>query len=134
VFNVQYEHEFPYSSEAPRLTLQIYAPNSEDKSIETDFYLDSGAEISLFNGELTHVIGVELLSGKRQEYSSTAGQRLEARLHDVVLKHPEMGIFELKVGFATQPIRRNLLGRDFFDKVQIGFREHQLTFYITATP
>jgi len=31
-------------------------------------------------------------------------------------------------------ISRNLIGRDFFNLVQVGFREKYLTFYLTPTP
>ena len=63
-----------------------------------------------------------------------AGGVLPATLHAVQLSHADLGTFELEVAFSTTEIRRNLLGRDFFDLVQIGFREHHLAFFITPTP
>jgi len=65
---------------------------------------------------------------------SVAGVGLTARLHRVQLVHPVLGSFALEVGFSTVPISRNLLGRDFFNFIQIGFRERYLTFYVTPTP
>ena len=50
---------------------------------------------------------------------------MEACLHAVRLSHPELGCFDLEIGFSPFPLRRNLLGRDFFNLVQIGFRERQ---------
>jgi hypothetical protein len=44
------------------------------------------------------------------------------------------GDFNLEIGFTDRQIRRNLLGRDFFNLVQIGFREHQLQYYLNTTP
>jgi hypothetical protein len=38
------------------------------------------------------------------------------------------------VGFSSGEIHRNLLGRDFFNLAQIGFRERHLTFFITPSP
>jgi len=57
-----------------------------------------------------------------------------ARLHGVIASHPDLGPFHLTVGFSQGPIRRNLLGRDFFSLMQIGFREHYSAFYLTAIP
>jgi len=42
--------------------------------------------------------------------------------------------YALEIGFSENPIRRNLLGRGFFNLIQIGFRERYLTFYMTPTP
>ena len=41
---------------------------------------------------------------------------------------------DLDIGFSTVPLRRNLLGRDFFNLVQIGFRERQQVFYVRGEP
>ena len=50
------------------------------------------------------------------------------------LFHGDLGEFELEIGFSESPIRRNILGRDFFNLLQIGFRERYLVFYVTPTP
>lgn len=62
------------------------------------------------------------------------GQRLEARSHRVQLRHESLGDFELEIGFSTGHISRNVLGRDFLNLVQVGFRENQLAFYMTPKP
>lgn len=56
------------------------------------------------------------------------------RVHRVSLSHPTLGNFEIEIGFSTEPIRREILGRDFFSQIQIGFREKQLSYYITPEP
>jgi hypothetical protein len=48
--------------------------------------------------------------------------------------HPDLGSFTLEVGFSSTDIHRNLLGRDFFNLAQIGFRERFLTLYVTPAP
>ena len=67
-------------------------------------------------------------------FASAAGFSIEAIIHSVRLSHPELGDFNLEIAFSTVPLRRNLLGRDFFSLVQIGFRERQQIFYVRAEP
>ena len=67
-----------------------------DGALEIQCHLDSGAEVSLFDGEIAHGI-----------------------------RHEELGEHELRVGFSEQRQARNLLGRDFFNLFRIGFRERQ---------
>lgn len=119
----------------PKLLLQLTNPQFPEQTVETDAYLDSGAERSLFKADLALAIGLDLNSGPRKEYGSTVkGAGVEARLHFVQLSHPELGDFSLEVGFTESAISRNLLGRDLFSLIQIGFREKYLTFYVTPTP
>jgi len=59
---------------------------------------------------------------------------MEGIIHPVRLSHPDLSDFDLEVGFSTVPLRRNLLGRDFFSMVQIGFRERHQVFYVKAEP
>jgi hypothetical protein len=102
--------------------------------LDIDAYLDSGAERSLFEGWITRAIGLDLLAGRTIPYASLTRQTIEGRLHPVRLSHPSLGHFELEVGFSTGNISRNILGRDFFNLIQVGFRENHLAFYVTPTP
>ena len=136
---VEYDHEFPYTHDDygklfPRLTLQLSNPSNEEQAVDLDAYLDSGAEMSLFDGSLSEILGLDLLSGEEWSFVSTAGRALTARLHRIRIVHPVLGTFDLNVGFSTAGISRNLLGRDFFARIQIGFREHQSVVYMTAQP
>jgi hypothetical protein len=139
VVTIQYRFEYPYALDRmgrshPRLALRLANPGDLTRAVDVDGYLDSGAERSLFGGELAAVLGIELLAGEPQRYESTTGAACAAHLHEVRLLHEDLGVFDLRVGFSTQPIKRNLLGRDFFDRVQIGFREHYSTFYVLPQP
>jgi hypothetical protein len=100
------------------------------RSADVIAYLDSGAQRSLFDGTLARLIGLDLLTGSRLSFTSAAGFSIEAMVHPVRLSHPEIGHFDLAIGFSTVPLRRNLLGRDFFNLVQIGFRERHQMFYV----
>jgi hypothetical protein len=137
--HVTYSNEFNYLRTArrhlfPGLTIRVQKAHGPDNTVEIEAHLDSGAEYSLFDGEIAGAIGLDLLSGGRRRYAATHGEALEARIHQVTLVHPELGSSSLPVGFSTVKIRRNLLGRDFFNLIQIGFRERQLSFYVTPTP
>jgi hypothetical protein len=116
------------------IQVQLAKPADPATAIEVDAYLDSGAGKSLFDGQIARAIGLDLNKGRPQSYSSTAGYSVNARLHQAIISHPDLGQHSLEVGFSDQEIRRNLLGRDFFALMQIGFREMLFTFYVTASP
>ena len=118
----------------PGLPIQVGNPNVPDQAVEVPAHLDSGAEYSLFGGWIARSIGLDLLSGPPRPYASTTGASIEARVHRAVLIHPLLGTFPLEIGFSLSNIHRNLLGRDFFNLVQIGFRERRLAFYVTPSP
>ena len=91
-------------------------------------------EAVLYQYRFNRGLGLNLYSGPRKVYGSTAGESIEGRLHKVRLSHPDLGDFDLEIGFSTGVIRRNLLGRDFFNLIQIGFRERYHTYYLTPSP
>jgi len=132
-FALDYAHD-PEGRRFPRLSLQLAKATEPAVTVDVDAYLDSGAERSLINGRLGAALGIDVLSGPELAYQTTVGNRLVATLHPVVLTHPDLGSFSLDVGFSITDIHRNLLGRDFFNLAQIGFRERHLTFYVTPTP
>jgi len=132
---VTYEREFPYPRDSsgnpfPILPVQIEVAGD---AIETHAYLDSGAEYSLFSAAFARVLGLDLQGGARRTYSLANRQRLDATVREVRLTHPDLGSFSLQLGFSDETVR-NLLGRDFFNLIQIGFREQYSTFYITPRP
>jgi hypothetical protein len=117
----------------PALQITVESRERIPQSVVVDAFLDSGAEASLFQGFIAQVIGLNLFNGTQRRYASTSGIAIEARKHPVRLSHPGLGSFDLSIGFSTGEISRNLLGRDFFNLIQIGFRENQQTFFILST-
>lgn len=136
---VQYVYEFAYIHDPlsgdpfPILLLRITNPHHPGQALDVNAYLDSGAQRSLFDGWIATSLGFDLLSGRALSYGSLGGL-IGGRLHHVRLSHPDLGEFDLDIGFSERPISRNILGRDFFNLIQIGFRERHLTFYVTPTP
>ena len=135
MYDVSYAVELEYLRDEdtgvayPGLWLEIGSLRSQDAAVHIRCHLDSGASRSVVRGEVALALGLDLLSGPAQTFATFAGTRLDARLHRVLLSHPELGGHELEIGFATAPVARNLLGRDFFDLFQVGFREHHTRLY-----
>lgn len=132
-----YEREYAYDEGGgrfPRLIFSVTNPAIPSRSVDVDAYLDSGAQRSLFAGWIGQDLKLDILSGRRMTYRSTLGNGLTATLHVVRLEHEDLGEFELEVGFSLDTITRNLLGRDFFNLVQVGFRERHLKFFIAPRP
>jgi hypothetical protein len=132
---VQYAHRLAYPLDSlgkpfPILQLRISNPADSEQGLDIEGYLDSGAEYSLFNGWMATAIGFDLLSGTERKYGPIVGPTIVGRVHRIRLAHPAVGTFDLDVGFSTQEIRREILGRDFFNLVQIGFRERYLSYYL----
>jgi len=135
---VSYEYRFEYAHDPdgrfPRLEVRVAKTGTPAEPIDVWAYLDSGAERSLFNGWIGAALGIDILEGPPIVYETGSGAPLSATLHSVRLFHPDLGEFDLEIGLSSSEIPRNLLGRDFFDLVQIGFREHHLAFFLTPRP
>ena len=140
VTTVEYTHQFAYAHTekegvCPVITVSMCPPELlPDDGIEVDAFLDSGTSTSLFNGSFLRGFDIDVINDRSKTFTSTAGVPLAAYLHRVKIMLPSLGTFDLDIGFSIDPIRRNLLGRDFFNLVQIGFRENQLQYYLKATP
>jgi len=135
---VEYQHNLNYrqmqAGSFPALVLSVAHQHNLDLSFDTDAYLDSGAERSLFDGALLSGLEIDLLNDKAMSYVATTGASVTAYLHNVRITIPDIGTFNLEMGFSDVHLSRNLLGRDFFNLVQIGFRENWRQYYLTFSP
>ena len=138
--SVSYPYKFSYTYDQtgslfPRLAFSMRSSGrNSNASVDVDAYLDCGAQQSLFDGQLGALLEIDILKGERLTYTTTYGSGISVTLHSVRLYHQQLGSFELEVGFSSVPISRNLLGRDFFALVQLGFRERYSTFFLDPTP
>ncbi len=134
---VAYERELDYlrdrrtGSSFPGLWLVVRGLRGQN-ALEIQAHLDSGTERTLLDGQVGKAIGLDLHTGGVIHFRSATGALLTARLHPVVLAHDDLGERELTVAFSEASLARNLLGRDYFNLFQIGFRERQ--FKILVTP
>jgi hypothetical protein len=119
----------------PGLRISVSALGNSDRIVDTAAQLDCGAEMSLFDGALlVPRLGIDLMAGREIRLGSIGGFTLAARIHRLELSHPDLGRFTLDAAISTVPVPRNLLGRDFFQRIQIGFREFHHTFHIATAP
>jgi hypothetical protein len=135
---ISYRFKFSYlrrpnGSLFPGLAVELQNPPTGAKSTEVDAELDSGAEYSLFEGSLALAIGLDLFEGRSFAFRLNNGAALDSRILPVVISHRGLGRFNLDVRFSTAPIASNILGRDFFDLILIGFDEHRSEVYLNAT-
>jgi hypothetical protein len=136
---VTYAHSFTYSIDEvsgdsfPGLEFRVSRPGIVDRTIDINAYLDTGAELSIFEGALlVPRFSIDLMAGREVRLNTAAGFGISARIHYLILSHARLGRFNLDAAISTVPIRRNLLGRDFFQRIQIGFREFHHTFHIAT--
>lgn len=138
MITVDYLYDFQYrpssGNRLPLIQVQLQTGHVGGAGIDVDAVLDTGAGLSLFDGRFATAIGLDLLAGARKIYQPTSGPGLEGYLHRVRLSHEDLGNFDMEIGFSNGPINRNLLGRDFFDRIQVGFREHHASFFVTPQP
>jgi hypothetical protein len=138
---VTYSHSFSYSLDSitgdafPGLEIRLSIPGKLNYAVDVVAHLDSGATRSVFDGaRLVPTLGIDLMAGREVQLGSALGFTTIARIHRVEVFHPELGLFLLDAAISTVPIRRNLLGRDFFQHLQIGFREFYQIFLIANAP
>ncbi len=114
--------------------IELENPRTGSTTLEIDAELDSGAEYSLFQGSWALAIGLDLFDGVSFAFGLANGISLEARILPVVISHAELGCFHLLARFSTGPLRRNILGRDFFDLLTVGFDEHHSEVFLGRLP
>lgn len=136
---VVYQIQLPYlrhqnGRSYPGLVVQLENPNNRENALDLRAELDSGAEFSLFDGNLAESIGLDLASGNPFRFVTTNSSYIDARILPVVISEPDLGRFPIGLRFSVNQIQRNLLGRDFFNLVQIGFRERHLEVFLTPVP
>jgi len=91
--------------------------------LPADALLDSGAIVSLFQGDIARELGLKVTAGKRI-YPRGIGGHICAHVHRVALKIGEEE-FKADVAFSDElPLGINILGRkDVFDRFTVKFDE-----------
>lgn len=128
---VSYAHKFEYRNIPgheglyPALLLSI----SATESVDTVGVIDTGSVRTLFNGELAAAIGLRLEDGTPQALYPINGGVLRTKLLKAHILFNGLE-FDLDICFSEARVNRNLLGRDFLEKIQVGFREHHRLIYL----
>lgn len=111
--------------------VELQNPATGERTTEIRAELDSGAEYSLFEGQLAVSIGINIFAGEPFAFRLANGTGLETRVLPVLVLHPELGAVPLRIRFTTGPSPINILGWDFFDFVLVGFDEHHSEVYLS---
>jgi len=128
---VNYTHQFNYrlledNSYYPVIVLTV----SDKDDFEILAVIDSGATASVFSVQIAEAVGIEnIFQGEERIFRLANGRSLIAYGHELTLIVENNKIKET-IYFSETEIPRNLIGRTFLDKLQIGFREHHQQFYI----
>lgn len=85
--------------------------------------VDSGADFNIFNAEIGELIGIDIRSGEKVEFSGIAGKPFKVFLHNLTL---EIGGWRHKIaaGFSYEisPYGFGILGqRGFFNLFRVKF-------------
>jgi len=116
--------EFPYVLKKDKYYPIIDAILSKDNnSIKTDAIVDSGAILSIFQGNIAEYLGIELEKGKEQLFQGIGG-KIIGYIHNLTMKINEIEL-SCKVAFSNElTTSLNIVGREsFFDRFLITFDE-----------
>ena len=107
----------------PEIPLRIMR---NEKALETNALIDSGAIISIFKPEIADYLGLPIDRGEERTSIGISG-KLKVYIHNIKLEVFEGKSFECKIAFSREfKSRFNLLGRqDFFDRHLITFDERR---------
>lgn len=136
---VAYAERYPYRYETvdrayPIFTVMLRNPLDATQAVEADGFLDSGAEISVFGGWVAQAIGLDPTAGRPWRLESALGAAISARRMEVHVQIPGVGRYPLIPAFVLDEMKRNLLGRDIFNMMQLGFQERHQEFLLGPNP
>jgi hypothetical protein len=102
---------------------------------EADLFLvlDTGAERTLLEGTHLRAAGVDIFQGPSLALQSFSGSKTTAYVHRATIVVGELEI-ESEVAFSTQPLLRQILGRDLLNYLIVGLRERVGEFYLGPDP
>ena len=128
---IEFPWTYPYrydsgGSPAPLLTIGLRIGD-----YEADFLalVDTGAERTLLEGVHARAAGIDIFAGEALTFQGFLGARTVAYLHRVKLIIQGAEI-ETAVAFSTQPLARQVVGRDILAHFVLGVRERVWEFYL----
>ena len=100
-------------------------------------YVDSGADISVFQRSFGELLGLNIEEGRYAMFGGVGGGEVETYIHEVTLKVGD-DILKADVAFCKNPADRvpNLLGRwNIFDIFEIRFKniDKETCFVMSST-
>jgi hypothetical protein len=134
---IHFDHDLEYLDTpigpAPALMVSLENPQRPGRFHDAMAYLDTGSQRTVFDGDIAESLGIDILRGEKVKFTfNHLGGSIGAREHRVALAHHlSFGKLDVTVCFSEEPIRRNLLGRDFLRLLQVGFRQYDQMFFLS---
>lgn len=131
-FSFRTQYSFSHHDGYPCF-LGILAHPHDGTSIDVLLHVDTGAQRSFLDGSLLAAIGLE---PKEQEltFQTVSGESLGAQVHECLLGDEIIGLFSLPVCFSVNRLRRNLVGRDFLERVEMCLIQNLSELYLGLVP
>jgi hypothetical protein len=97
-----------------------------EKTIQVNALIDSGASSSLFHSSIADVLGIDLKAGIPKEFTGITGKTIEAYFHLIGFQIVGMNSpIEIGVAFTESPGVGALLGQtDFFQHYKVTFERY----------
>lgn len=101
--------------------------SNNEKQIQINALIDSGADASLFHASIARALDIDLKTGIRKEFFGISGHSIEVYVHPVNLQIVGSSeILKVNVGFTDSEGVGALLGEaDFFENHQIKFERYK---------
>lgn len=109
-----------HSANRPVIPITLISGSSSIKYLAL---IDSGADLCVFHAEIGEQIGIDIESGKKQEFNGIAGEKMPAFFHHIEI---EVGGYRLPcyAGFCRELTKMpyGILGQQgFFDAFYVTF-------------
>jgi len=125
--------EFPYVLKQDRYypIIDLVIKN-DNNSIKTDAIVDSGAVISIFQGNVAEYIGLKIEEGQEKLFQGIGG-KIIGYIHNVKIKINNIE-FSCKIAFSDElSTSLNIIGREsFFDNFLITFDEKNKKLFLES--
>ncbi|MBI3924104.1 MAG: hypothetical protein HY319_01055 [Armatimonadetes bacterium] len=95
--------------------------------------VDTGATETLLEGVHLRAAGIDIFSGRPRAFQGFLGTRATAYLHRCHVLVGELEV-DLEVAFSTQPLLREVLGRDILAHFVLEVRERAMELSLKPDP
>lgn len=94
--------------------------------------VDTGAERTLLDGLHVRAAGIDLFQGVEVPFYGFLGSRMTAYGHQARVEIVNLAI-DAEIAFSTQPLSRQVLGRDLLEPFLLAIREGYLELYLSES-
>ncbi len=130
--NLDFPYTFPYgylerASREPVLPIRLIL---RGEAIDLQVLVDTGAERTLLEGVHLRPVGIDIFRGNEVTFKGFLGSGMVAYEHPARLQVAGIEL-DMSIAFSTQPMSRQVLGRDVLEYLILGIREKALELYVS---